>query len=102
MKIRTTQGVEADVDPAEIKRHAEMMGMKMPGNEKAHYADLTQEVIKRAQNELREMTGDEPEDLKDMFEFAVKHKLFGNRTETHLMCNFLKMFYGLMQQMTHE
>jgi hypothetical protein len=102
MKIRTTQGVEADVDPAEIKRHAEMMGMKMPGNEKAHYADLTQEVIKRAQNELREMTGDEPEDLKEMFEFAVKHKLFGNRTETHLMCNFLKLFYGLMQQMTHE
>jgi hypothetical protein len=47
MKVRTMQGTDADVDPAEIKRHAEMMGMKMPGNEKAHYAEKTHEVIAR-------------------------------------------------------
>ena len=102
MKIKTLQGTEADVDPAEIKRHAEMMGMKMPGSEKAQYADSTHEVISHAMNELREMTGDEPEDLKEMFEFAVEHRLFGNRTDTHIMCNFLKLFHCYMQQETHK
>ncbi|MBR2509903.1 MAG: hypothetical protein IKB71_09175 [Lentisphaeria bacterium] len=51
MKMKTMSGMEVDVDPAEIKRHAEMLGMKMPGNEKAHYTNLTHEVIAKAQNE---------------------------------------------------
>ena len=100
-QIKTTSGAIVEVDPAEIKRHAEMMGMVM-NKEKIHYAAKTEEVLKRAVNELREQAGDEPEDLKEMYEFAVKHKLFGSRAETHIMCNFLKAFFAFMQKETHE
>lgn len=101
-QIKTTSGTMVEVDPAEIKRHAEMMGMRMMTGDKIHYAAKTEEVLKRAVNELREQTGDEPEDLKEMYDFAVEHKLFGNRYETHIMCNFLKAFFAFMQKETHE
>ena len=100
-QVKTISGAIVEVDPAEIKRHAESMGMIM-NKEKIHYAAKTEEVLKRAVNELREQTGDEPEDLKEMYEFAVEHKLFGNRAETHIMCNFLKAFFAFMQKETHE
>lgn len=72
------------------------------GNSSAHYRHKTEELERHAANEIREMTGDHPEDLKDMFEFAVKHKLFGNRTETHVMCNFLKLLFAMLQKETHS
>ena len=99
MKVKALNGVEFEVSPDEIKRHAEAMGMTFG---KMEYALATEEVIKNARHELQEMTGDDPEDLKEMFEFAAKHRLFGNRTDTHIMCNFLKLFYGYMQQKTHK
>lgn len=68
----------------------------------AYYRHKTEELAKHAANELREMTGDDPEDLKDMFEFAVQHKLFGNRAETHKMCNFLKLLFAMLQKETHS
>ncbi len=99
MKVKALNGVEVEVSPEEIKRHAEAMGMT---SGKMGYAWATEEVIKNARHELQEMTGDDPEDLNEMFEFAAKHRLFGNRTDTHIMCNFLKLFYGYMQQKTHK
>jgi hypothetical protein len=62
-------------------------------------AQITASLVK----ELREMTGDHPESLEEMFEFAVKHELFGkSRTVTHLMCNFLKLLFAMLQKETHS
>ena len=99
MKVKALNGVEVEVSPDEIKRHAEAMGMT---SGKMGYAWATEEVIKNARHELQKMTEDDPEDLEEMFEFAAKHHLFGNRTDTYIMCNFLKLFYGYMQQKTHK
>ena len=71
------------------------------GSNAAVYAAKTDEVLMDAQRELREATGDYPESLTELFDFAVLHELFGDREDTHIMCNFLKVFYALMQRETH-
>lgn len=71
------------------------------GHNAAAYAAETHLIMKAAQKELREATGDYPEDLEELYEFAAKHELFGDREDTHIMCNFLKVFYCLMQKESH-
>lgn len=68
----------------------------------ALYADATEHMMKAAQNELREETGDYPEDFKELYEFAVKHDLFGDREDVHIMVNYLKVFFCLLQKETHD
>lgn len=91
-------GVKVMLSPRDIETIA---AMAKGGGNSAHYKARTEELMKHAANELHEMTGDMPEDLKEMFEFAVHHKLFGNRAETHIMCNFLKLLFGMLQAETH-
>lgn len=99
MKVKTIDGTEVEISMDEAKKvHAAMAG-HTPRAE--HYAALTEEIMKAAQEELREATGDFPEDLKELYEFAAKHELFGNREGTHIFCNFFKVFYCLMQKKTH-
>lgn len=98
MKVHTTDGLEVEISVDEAKRiHGVMAGH---GNAEK-YAAKTAAVLTAAQEELREVTGDFPENLKELYEFAVKHELFGDREATHIVCNFLKVFYGLMQEKTH-
>lgn len=66
------------------------------------YAVLTHQMMVDAQNELREATKDYPENLEEIFDFAAKHELFGDREDTHIMVNFLKVFYCLLQKETHD
>lgn len=73
-----------------------------PGEHAAVYAEKTHKVMLSAQNELREETGDFPENQKELFEFAVKHGLFGDREDTHIMINFLKVFFCMLQKETHD
>ena len=68
----------------------------------AHYAKKTEAILEQAQNELRELTGDYPEDLAELHAFAAKHELFGDGEDTHVMCNFLRVFYCLMQKESHN
>lgn len=82
---------------------AAIAAMGSGGGNSAYYRNKTEELAKHAANELREMTGDHPESLEEMFEFAVKHELFGkSRTVTHLMCNFLKLLFAMLQKETHS
>ena len=53
MKVKALNGVEVEVSPDEIKRHAEAMGMT---SGKMGYAWATEEVIKNARHELLKMT----------------------------------------------
>lgn len=110
MKVRTVNGelVEVTVDALRAAAHEAGLAVHPAAaaqhhhTEAAHYAAETHNVMLRAQKELREATGDYPEDLDELYEFAAKHKLFGNREDTHIMCNFMKVFFCLMQKKTHE
>ena len=98
--VTDVEGEKVMIPEAEAERIARLVGM----HGKSHhglYARKTHEVLERAQKELREATGDYPEDLGELYEFAVGHDLFGDREDTHIMCNFLKVFYCLMQKETH-
>ena len=101
MKYKTELGAEVELSHSDMEKIAGMV--KMPSGGPEHYRMKTEDLIAAAQKELRESTGDYPEDLSELFEFAVKHHLFGHtRAETHIMCNTLKLMYGLLQQMTHS
>lgn len=100
MQIKLTNGQPAEItaDEAErIYRELEKMWDK-----KGSYQKKTEELMHNAQKELREATGDYPENMGEMFEFAVKHELFGDREETHVMCNFMKLLYAMLQEETHS
>lgn len=81
--------------------HIEKPAGHNAGHNAAAYAAETHLIMKAALKELREATGDYPEDLEELYEFAAKHELFGDREDTHIMCNFLKVFYCLMQKESH-
>jgi hypothetical protein len=101
VKYKTDLGVEVELSHADMEKIAGMV--KPTSGGAAMYRMKTEDLIANAQRELREATGDDPEDLGELYEFAVKHKLFGEtRRETHIMCNTLKLMYGLLQQMTHS
>ena len=108
MQIKAIDGTTHEISLDEARRiHHEMAKQHaanaQPRNAAAEsYAAKTHEIMEAAQNELREATGDYPEDLKELYEFAAKHKLFGDREDTHIMCNFMKVFFCLMQKETHE
>ena len=106
MKVHTIDGKEVEITMDEAKRiHGVMSGKpeaevhKVPAE---HYAATTNLIMQAAQKELREATGDYPEDLEELYEFAAKHRLFGGRRDTHILCNFMKLFFCLMQQETHK
>ena len=113
MKVKTIDGHEVEIDMDEAKHVHDVMAGNRSGSAPEHFRNLhtspgantyaakTHEVMLDAQNELREATGDYPENLKELYEFAVKYKLFGDREDTHIMCNFLKVFYCLIQKETH-
>ena len=96
IQVKTADGQIVHLTDEEVKR------IQMMGGKHATYADTTHQLMLTAQNELREATGDYPEDWDELFEFAVKHALFGDREDTHIMCNFFKVFYCLLQKNTHE
>lgn len=98
IKLSNGQSAEIPMDEAErIYRELEKMWDK-----KGSYQKKTEELMHTAQKELREATGDYPENMGEMFEFAVKHDLFGDREDTHVMCNFLKLLYAMLQEETHS
>lgn len=100
--IKTNTGAIVHVDDDEImKAHHELNKAKtaMPS---ARYAAQTQKVVEDALDELQEMTGDYPEDMEELFEFAVKFDVFGDREDTHLAFNFFKVFFGMLQEATHK
>lgn len=96
MTVTDVNGVHFEISNDEVKRIAKLGHSPATG-----YAAKTHEVMMAAQQELREATGDYPEDLEELYEFAAKHELFGDREDTHIMCNFMKVFFGLMQKETH-
>ena len=104
MKAHTLDGHEVEISMDEAKRIAGLFathtGTAPAG--RMHYAAKTEELMKKAQEELKEQTGDFPETLEEAFEFAVKHKLFGDRADTHIYCNFFKVMFALLQQHTHN
>ena len=108
MQVKSIDGTTHEISMDEARRiHHEMAKQHaanaQPRNTAAeNYAAKTHKIMEAAQNELREATGDYPEDLKELYEFAAKHKLFGDREDTHIMCNFMKVFFCLMQEETHE
>lgn len=110
MVLVTIDGSKVEVSTEEVKKAA--MALHLAGGASHHaqdhpggnaeiYAEKTHAVMVAAAKELREMTGDEPEDLNELYEFAAKHQLFGNRDDTHVFFNFLKVFFCLMQKKTH-
>lgn len=108
MQIKAIDGTIHEIDMAEalrihheMNKHTAATGSKQHDGAAKHYAEKTHEVTIDAQKELREATGDYPEDLEELYEFAAKHELFGDREDTHIMCNFMKVFFGLMQKETH-
>lgn len=105
MRVLDVNGTAFEITKSEEERIAHQF-MQKNGSAKqgdaAHYAKKTEAILEQAQNELRELTGDYPEDLAELHAFAVKHELFGDREDTHLMCNFLKVFYCLMQRESHN
>ena len=110
MRVKTITGEEVEIDMDQMKKVYDEVARRLqhaanaqPRNAAAeNYAAKTHEIMEAAQNELREATGDYPEDLKELYEFAAKHQLFGDREDTHIMCNFMKVFFCLMQKETHE
>lgn len=109
IQTRTTDGTLVHIPDEEAHRIHREMETRARSHSSSHtemgsqhYAAKTQEIMERAQRELREATGDYPENLAELFEFAVKHRLFGGREDTHLMCNFFKLFYALLQEVTHS
>lgn len=109
MKVTTVDGKEVEIPMSEAHRvHQAMNGhigkaeIREEHTPSAKYSALTHQLMKDAQKELREETGDLPEDLKELYEFAAKHELFGDREDTHIMMNFLKVFYCLLQKETHD
>lgn len=102
MSITATDvnGEKFMIHESEAERIARLVGSHNRGNP-ALYARKTHEIMEKSQRELREATGDYPEDLDELYDFAVEHDLFGDREETHIMCNFLKVFYCLMQRESH-
>ena len=100
IQAKTVDGLVVHLTEEEVKRLADHY-WEHSGKTATHYAEKTHQIMLDAQSELREATGDFPEDRNELFEFAVKHKLFGDREDTHIMCNFLKVFYALMQRETH-
>lgn len=110
MQIKTTDGSMVEIDMEEARRIYHEVRKRMPAQRQEHhipgnaegYAAKTHEVMTDAQKELRKATGDYPEDLEELYEFAAKHRLFGGRRDTHIFCNFMKLFFCLMQKETHE
>jgi hypothetical protein len=96
MKVHSVDGREFEISAEEIKRVAGMHGST------AEHQNSTAAIMHAAQKELREATGDFPETLEELYEFAAVHRLFGNRTYTHIMCNFLKVFFCMMAEKTAE
>lgn len=107
MRAIDVNGTGFEITRAEEERIAHMFMQKQgekhvePHGSPQFYAERTRAIMKAAQKELREATGDYPENLNELYEFAAKHELFGDREETHIMCNFLKVFYCLMQRESH-
>lgn len=105
IQVRTVDGTLVHLPDEEAHRiHREMTERGSSEHKlsaKTVYAGKTRELMLEAQEELRELTGDYPENLKELYEFAVKHRLFGGREDAHLMCNFLKVMYALLQEKTH-
>lgn len=109
MKVTTVDGKEVEIPMSEAHRvHQAMNGhtgkveIREEHSPSAKYSALTHQLMKDAQNELREATKDYPENLQEIFDFAVKHELFGDREDTHIMMNFLMVFYCLLQKETHD
>lgn len=122
MKVTTIDGREVEISVAEAQKvHHTMSGhtgkteaVPLPyiesgkssgypwGIPSEKYALITHQMLIDAQNELREATKDYPENLQEIFDFAAKHELFGDREETHIVINFLKAFYCLLQKETHD
>lgn len=111
MKIHAIDGHEVDVSPEEIRKAAAMVGTVTPAvplpfkewqpEPARSYAENTHLIMVSAAKELREATGYSPKNLEELYEFAAKYELFGDREDTHIMMNFLKLFYCLMQRETH-
>ena len=116
MQVKTIDGTMHEIDAAEARRiyyevrkhavanhaqHSSSENLDFHAADAQDYATKTQEIMRAAQKELREATGDYPEDLEELYEFAAKYELFGDREDTHIICNFLKVFYCLMQKKSH-
>ena len=107
MTAHDVNGNKFEISPQELQRLISAAGGAQhvalhEGGSQALYATLTHKLMLAAQNELREETGDFPENEKELYEFAVKHDLFGDREDVHIMINFLKVFYCLLQKETHD
>ena len=101
MKYKTELGVEVELSHSDMKKIAGMVSPISGGAE--HYRMKTEDLIASALRELREATGEYPENMDELFEFVSHHHLFGkDRAETHVMYNVLKLMYGYLQQMTHS
>lgn len=105
IQARAVDGTMVSIPDEEALRiHREMESRSPAGMTPSarHYASKTREMMENARSELEELTGDSPENLKELYDFAAKHRLFGGREDTHLMCNFFKLFYALLQEVTHS
>lgn len=101
MQIKLSNGQPGEITMEEAERvHRELE--KMNGDKKGSYQKNTETLMHNAQKEIREATGDYPENMSELYEFAVKHELFGDREDTHVMCNFLKLLYAMLQEETHS
>jgi hypothetical protein len=101
---RTTDGSIVQLPDEEAHRIHREMEARTPQPHKgmsAQYATKTRELMRAAQVELDELTGDYPENMMELYDFAVKHELFGDRDDTHLTINFFKVLYALLQGETH-
>ena len=101
MQIKLSNGQSAEITMEEAERIYRELD-KMEDGKRMSYRKKTEELMHDSQKELREATGDYPENMGEMFEFAVKHELFGDREETHVMCNFMKLLYAMLQEETHS
>lgn len=99
--VTDVDGEKFVIHESEAERIAKLVGGSHHKGSPGVYARKTHEIMVMAQKELREATGDYPEDLGELYDFAVEHELFGDREEAHTMCNFLKVFYCLMQKESH-
>lgn len=107
MTAHDVNGKPFEISPQELQRLISAAGGghspgEPPGGKAAAYAERTEKLLTDAQEELLEAAGEFPEKEKDLFEFAFNHGLFGSRADTHIMINFFKVFYSLLQKETHD
>lgn len=102
IQVRAVDGTMVSIPDEEAHRIHREMEARNPGAPRAKYISKTKDLMEKAQHELEELTGDSPEDLDELYEFAAKHRLFGGREDTHLMYNYFKVFYALLQEVTHN